>query len=58
MRPTIRLESRAIVKTADLALLYSRWILEGIGPDGGAVTFGWGTEVLRRQTDGTWLSVP
>jgi ketosteroid isomerase-like protein len=34
MRPHITLTTRKIVQAADVALLYSRWVLRGTGPDG------------------------
>ena len=58
MKPIITLTTRGIVKTADLALLYSSWVLRGTGPDGMAVEMtGRGTEVARRHADGTWRLV-
>lgn len=58
MKPVITLTTRGIVKTADLALLYSSWVLRGTGPDGTPVEMtGPGTEVARRQADGTWRFV-
>jgi len=58
MKPVITLTTRGIVKTADLALLYSSWALRGSGPDGRAVEMtGRGTEVARRHADGTWRLV-
>jgi ketosteroid isomerase-like protein len=42
----------------DLALLYSNWSLSGAGPDG--VPFrlvGRTSDVVRRQRDGTWLTI-
>src|SRR3970282_1065117 len=54
MKPVITLPTRGIVKTADLALLYSSWVLRGTGPDGRAVEMtGRGTEGARRPADGT-----
>lgn len=58
MKPVITLTTRGIVKTADLALLYSSWVLRGTGPGGRAVEMtGRGTEVARRHADGTWRLV-
>lgn len=58
MRPHITLTTRKIVQAADVALLYSRWGLRGTGPDGKPVQMeGAGTEVARRQPDGTWRYV-
>ena len=42
----------------DLALLYSRWTLSATGPDGSDLKRGGQTsDVVRRQSDGTWLFV-
>lgn len=58
MRPHITLSTRKIVQAADIALLHSRWVLRGTGPDGKSVQMeGAGTEVARRQPDGTWRYV-
>ena len=41
-----------------LALLRAKWSLTGTGPDGKPVTMsGNSTEVVRRQSDGTWRFV-
>jgi ketosteroid isomerase-like protein len=46
------------VHSGDVALLRSKWSLAGTGPDGKPVAMsGNGTEVVRRQADGTWLFV-
>ncbi len=40
----------------DLALLKGKWSLTGVGPEGSAVVMtGDSSEVVRRQTDGSWL---
>ena len=58
MKPTIRIETRHILQTGDLALLRSQWTIDCTGPDGRPVKMaGNGTEVARRQADGTWLLV-
>ncbi len=42
----------------DLALLHAEWTLKGTGPDGQAVELaGRTSEVVRRQTDGSWRYV-
>jgi ketosteroid isomerase-like protein len=49
----IRLETRAVIESGDgLAVLHGAWSL---GPP--SVTEGLSTEVVRRQSDGTWLFV-
>ena len=55
LRPRATLKPLFVVRTADLALLISRWHLRGTGPDGAAVEIGGQTsDVARRQGDGTW----
>ncbi len=42
-------------QNGDIALLNSHWKLSGTDPDGKAVSMsGNGTEVVRRQPDGSW----
>lgn len=44
------------IGAGDIALLLSRWVLTGTGPDGTPVHLGGQTsDVVRRQPDGTWL---
>lgn len=58
LKPQIHIETRNVIQAGDLASLRSRWRLAGVGPDGRSVeTVGNGTEVIRRQADGTWLLV-
>jgi uncharacterized protein (TIGR02246 family) len=58
LKPTISLETEEVVKTEDIALLRSKWTLRATGPDGKPVTMSHrGTEVARRQPDGTWRFV-
>jgi uncharacterized protein (TIGR02246 family) len=43
------------VENGDIAVLRSKWSVNGIGPDGKPVAMsGNGIEVVRRQADGTW----
>ena len=57
VKPKLKIEVNA-VQGGDVALLRSKWSLNGTGPDGKPVTMsGNGTEVVRRQADGTWLFV-
>jgi uncharacterized protein (TIGR02246 family) len=54
----IRLERKRVLVMGDIALVASSWKLSGTGPDGSAVDLGGNTtEVIRRQTDGTWRYV-
>jgi uncharacterized protein (TIGR02246 family) len=59
LKPTLKIEVNAIQNgDGDVALLRSKWSLTGTGPDGKPMTMGGnGTEVVRRQTDGTWLFI-
>ncbi len=54
----MELETLAVNRTGDLALLHGRWTLREIGPDGAEVRRdGRNTETARRQPDGGWLFV-
>lgn len=45
-----------VIEQLDIAILYSRWTVCGIGPDGTPVKVGGTTsDVVRRQIDGNWL---
>lgn len=47
-----------VFEAGDLALTCSDWSATATDPDGGVVTMtGRGTEVARRQPDGSWLLV-
>jgi uncharacterized protein (TIGR02246 family) len=55
LKPRVTLELLTAVRTGDLALLVSRWSLEGTGTDGEPVAVaGQTADVARRQVDGTW----
>ena len=55
LKPILKAETESVVKADDIALLRSKWTLTGTGTDGKAVTRSHrGTEVIRRQADGTW----
>ncbi len=57
-RPQFALEVKQVIPAGDLALLLSPWTMTGTGPDGVAMTLaGTATDVVRRQADGTWLTV-
>lgn len=44
--------------SGDVALVLSRWSMEGLGPEGGSFRqSGTATDVMRRQADGTWRYV-
>jgi ketosteroid isomerase-like protein len=56
--PTIRNEVVGRLEGDGLALIHSRWALEGTGPDDRPFGLaGRGTIVSRRQPDGGWLIV-
>jgi len=58
LKPSIRIDTLSVVQAADIALLRSKWTLTGTGPDGKPITMAnRGTEVVRRQPDGTWRFV-
>src|SRR5581483_8068547 len=59
LKPTRKIDVSAVQNGGgDVALLRSKWSLTGAGPDGKPVTMsGNGTEVVRRQADGTWRFV-
>ncbi len=58
LKPHISVETRSVVRTGNVALLGSRWRLAGTTPEGRAVTLaGTGTEMVRRQADGSWRYV-
>jgi uncharacterized protein (TIGR02246 family) len=47
-----------VLRTDDVALLFSSWTLRGIGLDGNPIlSSGQTSDVVRRQADGTWLFV-
>ena len=51
-------ESTNVILANDIALLFSKWTLSGTDPKGNAVELcGQTSDVVRRQTDGTWLVV-
>ena len=58
LKPQISVETRSVVRAGKVALLGSRWRLAGTTPEGQAVALaGTGTEMVRRQTDGSWRYV-
>ena len=55
MKPTIRIETKGVVETGDLAVLQSKWTLDCTSPEGKPTQMtGHATEVVRQQKDGTW----
>ena len=58
LNPRATLDHLTTVRSGDLALLISRWSLDGTGPDGEAVHVASQTsDVARRQADGIWRFV-
>ena len=58
LKPHMTIEVPKVFQAGEIALLCSKWTLTGTGPDGSAINLaGQGTEVGRRQADGTWLFV-
>jgi uncharacterized protein (TIGR02246 family) len=54
-KPKMSLSPRVVARTADLALLTSKWELTMTGPDGKpAQLSGQSVEVARRGADGNW----
>ena len=55
---TFTMESRLLARTDEIAQLASIWALSTKNPDGSPLNLsGIGTEVVRRQADGTWKLV-
>jgi ketosteroid isomerase-like protein len=58
MKPIVSLETTYVFEAGDIALLCSRWTARGTDPEGNDFELsGEGTEVARRQPDGSWLTV-
>jgi ketosteroid isomerase-like protein len=55
LKPQISVETRSVVRSGEVALLGSRWRLDGTTPEGRAIALsGQGAEVVHRQADGSW----
>jgi uncharacterized protein (TIGR02246 family) len=58
MRPTFDLKVNKAFQADDTALIFSDWTLSATDPDGNTVGMaGQGSDVARRQADGSWLMV-
>lgn len=58
MKGTLTLNKQTIVPAGDVTLLHGEWTLRGTGPDGKAFDMNMrSSEVVRRQSDGTWRYV-
>ena len=56
LKPTMTAKSNNTIEGGDIAINYCAWTLTGVDPEGNSVVMeGLSTDVLRRQTDGTWL---
>jgi uncharacterized protein (TIGR02246 family) len=55
MKGKLESKIKRVFRSSDVALIISEWSFKGVGPDGKAVILkGNATDVLRRQSDGTW----
>ena len=55
LNPQVSMETKCVVQCGDIALTKSEWTVKATGPDGKPIEVaGNGTEVLRRQADGSW----
>src|SRR5438105_12887955 len=53
---TIEVQTLAVNRAGDLAMLHGKWTLHETGPDGGPIRReGRNTETVRLQPDGRWL---
>ena len=58
MRPNFNLKVNKVFQAHDVALIFSDWSISATAPDGNAVEMaGQGSDVARRQADGSWLMV-
>jgi ketosteroid isomerase-like protein len=58
LKPHISVETRSVARSGEVALLGSRWHLDGTTPEGQAIALsGQGAEVVQRQADGSWRYV-
>ena len=58
VRPQFSLKVNKAFQAGDIALIFSDWSISATDPDGNAVEMaGQGSDVARRQSDGSWLMV-
>jgi uncharacterized protein (TIGR02246 family) len=58
MKPRIDLRTDRVLRSGDMAVVYSNWTVAGTGEDGSPVEMtGNSTVVVREQPDGTWKFV-
>lgn len=56
LKPTVTAPPSQVIQTGNIAAVFNTWSLEGTGPDGSHVSLtGNSAEVVRQQSDGTWL---
>ena len=56
MRPKMEVTTGLILEVGDIALVSAKWKVRGHAPDGTPIRQeGCAAEVMRRQSDGTWL---
>jgi uncharacterized protein (TIGR02246 family) len=55
----LQMRTTAVIESGELAVAYGEWSLNGgTDPDGNPVALGGrATDVMRRQSDGSWLDV-
>ena len=57
LNPTLTIETDKVIEVEEIALVTGSWSLTGSGPDGDVNMSGRYVDVMRRQSDGTWLYV-
>ena len=56
MKPTMNVEVQKVFQVDNIALVHASWEMTGTAPDGSPVNMGGkSADVMRRQSDGTWL---
>lgn len=54
-KPTMTVKTERLIEAGDVALLHSSWSVTGTAPSGEPLKMSHrGTEVVRRQSDGSW----
>ncbi len=55
LKPQVDLRTEKVLRSGEVALVYSSWTVTGTAPDGAAVEMaGSSVVILREQPDGTW----
>ncbi len=56
MKPTMSVEVQKVFQVDNIALVHASWTMTGTAPDGSSISMGGkSADVMRRQSDGTWL---